>query len=156
MKKQTIWILTILIAVTFIGLLCIQIIYMKNMVEMRYEQFTQGVRQSLLSVAIRLEQDETRYFLDQDASSLAATSVTTQNFSGSTLSGVEGLKFSFTTPSGLEGDVTLKGTPDEMTKVRGSENASNRNYRHYKQAYRDQYLYHKGVVDDVILNIISR
>ena len=156
MKKQTIWILTILVAVTFIGLLCIQIIYMKNMVEMRYEQFTQGVRQSLLNVALRLEQDETRYFLDQDASRLAATSVTTQNFKASTLSGAEGLKFSFITPSGLEGDVTLKGTPDEITKFKGTEKTPNKNYRRYQQAYHDQYVYQKGVVDDVIINIISR
>lgn len=143
-------------AVTFIGLLCIQILYMKNMVEMRYEQFTQGVRQSLLGVALRLEQDETRYFLDQDASRLAATSVTTQNFSGTALSGMEGLKFSFTTPSGLEGDVTLKGTPDEITKFKGTEKTPGKNYRRYQQAYRDQYNYQKGVVDAVILNIISR
>ena len=156
MKKQTIWILTILVAVTFIGLLCIQIIYMKNMVEMRYEQFTQGVRQSLINVALRLEQDETRYFLDQDASRLAATSVTTQNFKASTLSGAEGLKFSFITPSGLEGDVTLKGTPDEITKFKGTEKTPNKNYRRYQQAYHDQYVYQKGVVDDVIINIISR
>ncbi|MDE7458030.1 MAG: HAMP domain-containing histidine kinase, partial [Muribaculaceae bacterium] len=156
MKNQTIWILTILVAVTFIGLLCIQIIYMKNMVEMRYEQFTQGVRQSLLNVALRLEQDETRYFLDQDASRLAATSVTTQNFKASTLSGAEGLKFSFITPSGLEGDVTLKGTPDEITKFKGTEKTPNKNYRRYQQAYHDQYVYQKGVVDDVIINIISR
>ncbi|MDE5595033.1 MAG: two-component sensor histidine kinase, partial [Muribaculaceae bacterium] len=156
MKKQTIWILTILMAVTFIGLLCIQILYMKNMVEMRYEQFTQGVRQSLLGVALRLEHDETRYFLEEDANRLAATSVTTQNFSSDALTHIEGLKFSFRTPSGLEGDVSLKGTPDEMTKFKSDENSSDKNYRRYQQAYRDQYKYQKGVVDDVILNIISR
>ena len=58
MKKQTIWILTILMAFTFIGLLCIQIFYMKNIVGIRYEQFSQGVRQSLVAVSQRLEQDE--------------------------------------------------------------------------------------------------
>ena len=117
-------------AVTFIGLLCIQILYMKNMVEMRYEQFTQGVRQSLLSVALHLEHDETRYFLDQDASRMAATSIIAQNFSSDAISRDEGLKFSFTTPSGLEGDVTLKGTPDEITKIKGSSgNTAGKDYR---------------------------
>ena len=157
MKKQTIWILTILMAVTFIGLLCIQILYMKNMVEMRYEQFTQGVRQSLLSVALHLEHDETRYFLDQDASRMAATSIIAQNFSSDAISRDEGLKFSFTTPSGLEGDVTLKGTPDEITKIKGSSgNTAGKDYRRYRQDYQNQYNYQKGVVDDVILNITSR
>jgi len=36
MKKQTIWILTILMAMAFVGLLCIQIFYVKNIVEIRY------------------------------------------------------------------------------------------------------------------------
>ena len=139
-------------AVTFIGLLCIQIIYMKNMVEMRYEQFTQGVRQSLLNVALRLEHDETRYFLDQDVSRMTAASITTQNFNSDALSRDEGLKFSFTTPSGLEGDVTLKGTPDEITKLKGGSTSAGKDYRRYRQAYQDQYNYQKGVVDDVILS----
>ena len=59
MKKHTIWILTILMGFTFIALLCIQIFYMKNIVEIRYEQFSQGVRQALLAVTVKLEQDET-------------------------------------------------------------------------------------------------
>lgn len=154
MKKQTIWILTVLMAITFLGLLCMQIIYMKNMVEMRYEQFTQVVRQSLLNVAIHLEQDETRYFLDQDINRFASTSITTQTF-GDAVSQAEGIKFSFTTPSGLEGDLTLKGNSSEITRIKSPESAS-KNYRRLRQAYQDQYRYHKGIVDDVILNIISR
>ncbi len=154
MKKQTIWILTILMAVTFLGLLCLQIIYMKNMVEMRYEQFTQGVRQSLLNVALHLEQDETRYFLDQDINRFAATSVTAQSF-GDAVSQAEGVKFSFTTSSGLEGDLTIKGDSREITKIKSPESTT-KSYRRLREAYQDQYRYHKGIVDDVILNIISR
>ena len=155
MKKQTIWILTILMVATFVGLLCIQILYMKNMVQMRYEQFTQGVRQSLLNVALRLEQDETRYFLDEDFYRLAATSVTTQRFSDG-VSQDQGVKFSFTTPSGLEGDLTIKGDAQEITKIKDAEKAATQSYRRLQKAYRDQYLYQKGIIDDVILNIISR
>ena len=139
MKKQTIWILTILMVATFVGLLCIQILYMKNMVQMRYEQFTQGVRQSLLNVALRLEQDETRYFLDEDFYRLAATSVTTQRFSDG-VSQDQGVKFSFTTPSGLEGDLTIKGDAQEITKIKDAEKAATQSYRRLQKAYRDQYL----------------
>ena len=157
MKKQTIWILTILVAVTFVGLLWIQIIYMKNMVEMRYEQFTQGVRQSLLNVALRLEHDETRYFLDQDVDRLAASSLSTRGFNADALTRSEGMTFSFTTPSGIEGDVTLKSSNDNRpTYNKGSETTNSKDYSHYRQVYQDQYRYQKGVVDDVILNIISR
>ena len=120
MKKQTIWILTILIAVTFIGLLCLQIIYMRNMVEMRYEQFTQGVRQSLLNVALHLEHDETRYFLEQDINRFSATSVTAQTFDDA-VSEAEGVKFSFTTSSGLEGNLTIQGDSREISKIKSPD-----------------------------------
>ena len=78
MKKQTIWILTILMAVTFVSLLCIQIFYMKNIVQIRYEQFAQGVRQSLVATAMHLEQDETRHFLEDDVRQVETSAVVAQ------------------------------------------------------------------------------
>ena len=55
-------------ALTFLGLLYIQIMYMKNMVRMREDQFTEGIKRSLYSVITSLEQDEAKYFLEEDAS----------------------------------------------------------------------------------------
>ncbi|MDE7125520.1 MAG: two-component sensor histidine kinase, partial [Muribaculaceae bacterium] len=65
MKRSTIWILTTLMTLTFMGLLYVQVMYMKNMVRMRYEQFSSGVKRSLYTVSTRLEQDEARYFLEE-------------------------------------------------------------------------------------------
>ena len=42
MKKSTIWFLTIIMALTFIGLLYVQIMYMNNMKKMRDDQFNEG------------------------------------------------------------------------------------------------------------------
>ena len=78
MKKQTIWILTIVMALCFMGLLFIQIFYMKNIVQIRYEQFAQGVRQSLVAVATHLEQDETRHFLEEDVRQVETSAVVSQ------------------------------------------------------------------------------
>ena len=66
MKKWTIWLLTIVMACTFLGLLSVQIMYLENMVKMRNEQFSETVMRSLNGVAATLEQDETRYYLDKD------------------------------------------------------------------------------------------
>ena len=63
MKKSTIWFLAIIMALTFMGLLYVQIMYMRNMVRMRNDQFAEGVKRSLYSVTTRLEQDETKHFL---------------------------------------------------------------------------------------------
>ena len=47
MKKSTIWLLAVIMALTFIGLLYVQIMYMENMIKMRNEQFTEAVKRSL-------------------------------------------------------------------------------------------------------------
>ncbi len=154
MKKQTIWILTILMAVTFLGLLWIQIIYMKNMVEMRYEQFTQGVRQSLLNVAVHLEQDEALYFLEKDVNQIKTSSLYAQYY-GDPVTQLGGVKYSFTTSSGLEANLTIKGDASEINKIRRGDKAVGRHYQNMQNVYRDHYLYQKGMLDDVILNIIS-
>ena len=66
MKKSTIWILTIVMACAFVGLLIVQIMYMENMIKMRNEQFAETVKHSLYGVSTMLEQNETKFFLDQD------------------------------------------------------------------------------------------
>lgn len=53
-------------ALTFIGLLYVQLTYMGNMVRMRNDQFSEGVKRSLYAVSGKLEQEETRHFLEQD------------------------------------------------------------------------------------------
>lgn len=131
-------------AVTFIGLLCIQIFYMKNIVQLRYEQFAQGVRQSLVAVANHLEQDETRHFLDADG--LAAPGALAEE-----VTSLEGKRYTISTPMGLEADLTIKRDP--APKRTGGINA---HFTSAREAYRDRYLYQRGVLDDVILNIISK
>ena len=156
MKKQTIWILTILMAITFIGLLCIQIFYMRNIVQIRYEQFAQGVRQSLVSTVMHLEQDEARHFLEDDVSEVA-TSAVVQQYGDRLTSPYGGIKYSFTTKSGLEADLTIKGDFREIAKIQKAPSGGlGSHYATAQEAYRNRYLYQKGVMDDVILNIMSK
>ena len=75
MKKSTIWLLAILMALTLVGLLYIQIIYMKSMIRMRDDQFTEGVRRSLYAVSSLLEQDETKFFLEEDVAQVESSSI---------------------------------------------------------------------------------
>lgn len=154
MKKQTIWILTILMAFAFIGLLCIQIFYMKNIVGIRYEQFSQGVRQSLLAVAQRLEQDETAYFLEDQVSLVESQSIYAQR-AGSALPSQEGVKVSFATSTGLQADLTIKGDASEITKIQTGGSLVGQHFKKMQDVYRDHFLYQRGVLDGVILNIIA-
>ena len=80
-------------AITFIGLLCIQIFYMRNIVSIRYEQFSQGVRQALIATAVHLEQDETRHFLEDDVRQIESSSIISQ-YIGESVPRVGGIKYS--------------------------------------------------------------
>ncbi|MDE6269634.1 MAG: hypothetical protein K2M12_02110 [Muribaculaceae bacterium] len=154
MKKHTIWILTILMAITFVGLLCIQIFYMKNIVSIRYEQFTQGVRQSLIAVSQHLEQDEARHFLEDDVNSVESSSIFAQ-FIGEQVPNLSGVKYSFKTSTGLVADLTIKGDVQEISKLQTGPGHMSDHYRNLQNSYHDRYLYQKGMIDDVILNIVS-
>ncbi len=152
MKKSTIWLLTVLIALTFMGLLYIQIIYMKSMIRMRDDQFTEGVRRSLYAVSSLLEQDETKYFLEEDVAEVESSSVYTQ-YGGTPHLG--GVKYSFTTHSGLAGEVTLKSDAEKIYKLQNESNVAS-SYKSMREELKGQYLYQKGVIDDVIINIMNK
>ena len=152
MKKSTIWLLTVLMAMTVIGLLYIQIMYMESMIRMRDDQFTEGVRRSLYAVSSLLEQDETKYFLEEDVAQVESSSIYAQ-YGGAPHLG--GLRYSFTTHSGLEGDVTLKGDAEKIYKIQNDNNLAN-SYNSMREELKGQYLYQKGVIDDVIINIMNK
>lgn len=63
MKKSTIWLLAAVMAVTFFGLLYLQISYFRMSLQMRNDQFNEAVRRSLYQVCKNLEIDQTKKFL---------------------------------------------------------------------------------------------
>lgn len=150
MKKSTIWILTVVMVLTFTGLLIVQIMYMRNMVKMREDQFTEGVRRSLYGVSSLLEQDETKFFLEEDVQQIETTA-----FSGSSaLAG--GITYSFKTQSGVTGDLTIKADDEKLSALSNESNNAISHYRSMQELLRGQYLYQRGLIDEVILNIISQ
>ena len=128
------------------ALLYIQFLYMKNMVRLRNEQFSESVKRSLYAVSKSLELDETRRFLLED---VEETGVIYPDFTASETD-------SKTTVSGGSATVT-----DESAAVSlGSEINPSALQRFSKQSFRDriraQYLYQRGLLDEVVLNIISQ
>lgn len=140
MKKSTIWFLTIIMALTFIGLLYVQIMYMNNMKKMRDDQFAEGVKRSLYAVSTRLEQDETKHFLEEDLATME-----TQFYPRTNADGSVGINYNFTTPEGINYDLTLKGNIDQRNTTASM-----------REIMRGKYLYQKGLLDEVIFNIITR
>lgn len=139
-------------ALTVVGLLYIQIMYMESMIRMRDDQFTEGVRRSLHAVSSLLEQDETKYFLEEDVAQVEASSIYAQYGGAPHLGGIQ---YSFTTRSGLAAEVTLKADAEKIYKIQSDNNVAN-SYNSMRQGLKDQYLYQKGIIDDVIINIMNK
>lgn len=143
MKKSTIWLLTIVMAATIMGLLFVQIMYMEDMVRMRNEQFSETVQRSLYAVSDALEQDETRYYLDQD------------------LNEAERYQFELgdRLPSEITGSITSQGLNENKTAKPeiGSGNFKfSGQYENQQAILKGQYLYQKGLLNEVILSILTQ
>lgn len=130
------------------GLLLVQIMYMRNMVRMRDDQFAEGVKRSLYSVTTMLEQDEAKYFLEEDASQIKESSIYLPQSGG--------ISYSITTPSGVEADLTIKGDINTITDLQRERGDFSNHYQSMQEAIRGQYLYQKGLLNEVILKIISQ
>ncbi len=148
MKKSTIWFLTIIMALTFMGLLYVQITYMKNMVKMRDDQFVENVKRSLYEVSTMLAQDEAKYFLEEDVARIESSM-----FSQSSLGGIT---YSITTPEGVEADLTIKGDLKTINNLQQERGDLNDHYKSMQKSLKGQYLYQKGLLNEVILEILSR
>lgn len=155
MKKSTIWLLTLIMAATFSGLLYVQIMYMENMIKMRNEQFSEVVMRSLYSVATTLEQDETKHFLDQDIIEAEAESAFASKQNNPSKKRV------FNYP--ISGDQSIINKEDSIQTIKLNVNgvSSNMpdfsdNYQNKQEILKGQYLYQKGLLNEVVLTILSQ
>ena len=66
MKKSTIWIIAIVMGLSFIVLLYLQLSYIEEMAKMKKEQFDESVNRSLYQASRNLEVNETLRYLEKD------------------------------------------------------------------------------------------
>lgn len=136
MKKSLIWLLTVVMAITFFALLYFQITYMDNMVNMRDAQFSEGVMRSLHATAGFLERQEALHYLEEDVS------VTDPN--------VSNMMPASNTVFDLHAKTSRNrhGAADKMQPM-------SQRYRELQDGVRNQYLYQKGLLDELVLTILS-
>lgn len=128
MKKNLIWLLTVVMALTFGALLYFQIIYLENMVRMRESQFSEGVMRSLNNTAEFLDRQETLHYLASDMSAISGENFTEEDFQTPRL-------------------VKEEGYPAPTQNV-GSR------FGRLQEVIRSQYLYQRGMLNEVILSVI--
>ena len=132
-------------AIALLGLLAMQIVYMEKMVAMRNSQFSEIVMRSLYSVSTMLEQNETKYFLDKDLAEAEQM-----------YSGISQNSFSF----GDTNDAAIDTTQiDERNNVRPANLKTLKDlsdsYQDKQEILKGQYLYQKGLLNEVILTILN-
>ena len=139
MKKGTIWILTVVMALMFTGLLYMQFVYIEEMVKMREQNLTEGVKRSLYSLSTALEKNETKQYLYEELLMIDPG----MSDAGSLLD---------------TGDILEYGTGELV----GNEIASSVNlreqdkFREFQESLKKQYLYQKGLLNEVILSILNQ
>lgn len=144
MKKSTIWLVAILMAVTLVGLLFMQIMYIEKMVKMRNDHFRELVTLSLFNVASNLERDETQYFLDKHIDNAQSRMMKINN--GQIRANGAALNRSESFSSG--------GVPRFNIDNKGL--SPNLDYdRNRQEIIKGEYLYQKALLNEVILNILE-
>lgn len=151
MKKSIIWLLTVVMAITFGALLYFQIMYLENMAKMRNEQFSEGVMRSLYSTSEYLEREETMHFLEEDINIIESSffddyPVLVQEYESQSINNDN---------QNIIPDFQPFEQSEKLNDTRlkyGSDLASR--YRNMQETLRNQYLYQKGLMMEVILSIL--
>lgn len=165
-KNVKIWIVSIIIGVSFLGLLGLQMRYIEQMVNIRKEQFDASVFRSLNLAARNLEQNETfRYLESFVQDNIAQDTTSLQDFLKIDVSELDRTDKNrpLLTPNVPRADShfqvhTIIKHPAAMPKVlrvdhTGSIDDAAKSFQEY---VKNAYVYHKGLLDDVIYTILYK
>ncbi|MDD6908944.1 HAMP domain-containing sensor histidine kinase [Phocaeicola faecicola] len=163
MKKTTIWILGIVMGLSFLSLLYLQVSYIEEMVKMRKEQFEENVGRSLAQAVHNLELVETKRYLEKDvaATERAARLSEQMQQSGSTTESntVERHQYTVTAPDGSTFSSfelkTIINRPSKIPKVIISTGKNiPQTSRALQEILKERYIYQRALLDEVVYNIL--
>lgn len=166
MKRSTIWLLAVVMAVAFAGLLYLQVNYVNIILKTRNEQFTETVKQCLQRVSHLLELEETRQYLIDDIENTesyfihmpAAKSIRESIDGGS--SKFEILSFSSDKGQQFKIKITAKDYAYKIEQLRSigagksNDNSIVKTSQELQRILQDRYAYQGGLIEEVILNIL--
>ena len=156
MKKSVIWLLTLVIACIFMGFISVQLLYLKNLVQLRNEHFSEIVSHCLYAAATKLEENETKYYLEENL--MFADLQIDKRLPGDTIR----KDFSYSIPTadgnsqyvltGKLNSIELKTTDQAKEDARRLQAST---YKSQQEILKNQYFYQKGLLNQVVLNILS-
>ena len=163
MKKSTIWMIAVVMGLSFLGLLFVQISYIEEMAKMKKEQFDESVNRSLYQASHNLELNETARYLEKDVREVerkaySDDSVVVNSLDGSiqhshqfkvsaddgTLYSAFELKTFITKPAQVPKAMIMRSDKDQLSEAAKT----------LQEAVRTRYVYQKALLDEVVYNIL--
>ena len=165
MKKKTIWIVAIVMGLSFLGLLFMQLKYIKEMANMKKEQFDESVNRALYQASRNLELNETLRYLEKDVNETerrayrkdsigtrsGAPDGTIQQSHQYSVTGKDGTMYSSfeiktiaTRPSNMPKGMILRNDRNSITEASKS----------MREIVKNRYVYQKALLDEVVYSIL--
>lgn len=165
MKKSTIWIIAAVMGLSFLGLLYLQLNYLREVFTMREQEFDESVNRSLFRVTHALEFDETRRALEKEASAfLADPSMADSLESSPAASNVLASDMrNFTLPKSGDSIYSLNFQPGkfrrQMLNRSSYLNEQNKNTiteiaHDLRRIVKERYVYQQRMLNEVIYSIL--
>ena len=165
MKKSTIWIIAIIMGLSFVALLYLQLSYIEEMAKMKKEQFDESVNRSLYQASRNLEVNETLRYLEKDVNETERRAFRQDSVSshGDLNGGVVQHSHQYAV-AGKDGTIyssfqlkTITTKPSTIPKamiLRSDKNSISEASKSLQEIVRNRYVYQKALLDEVVYNIL--
>ncbi len=163
MKKSTIWIIAIVMGLSFVGLLLLQISYIEEMAKMKKEQFDESVNRSLYQASRNLEMNETLRYLEKDVKETERKAFKQDSMMIDGLDGTIKHSHQFAVAAD-DGTVyssfelkTFAIKPANVPKamiLRTDKNSISEASKSLQEIVRNRYVYQKALLDEVVYKIL--
>lgn len=162
MKKSTIWILGVVMGLSFLSLLYLQVSYIEEMVKMRRSQFEENVNRSLGKAVHNLELVETKKYLEKDVAAQERAVLLSRQYQEKNDAGenvVEHHQYTITAPDGSTYSTfelkTIMNRPSNVPKVVISTGRTiPQTSRALQEILKERYVYQRALLDEVVYNIL--
>lgn len=162
MKKSTIWILGIVMGLSFLSLLYLQVSYIEEMVKMRREQFDESVQRALDQACRNIELSETRKYLEADAEATERAAQMTKEKETTNQSHVNDdeafiytRKYSISQSGGISHfEWQMKIEPNLPKPIISTGKNIPQTSKTLQEILNDRYVHQRALLDEVIYNIL--
>jgi two-component system phosphate regulon sensor histidine kinase PhoR len=148
-----IWILGMVMGLSFLSLLYLQVSYIEEMVKMRNEQFDDSVQRSLYQVSKYMELEETRQWLINDVNETEARALASKDIIQQTQ------RYSITPNGSITTfelkTITSKSSTLPQVKITG-KNTIPQTSKNLTEAIKNRFQYQRSLLDEVVWQILYR